>query len=334
MIDGQAERLRARMAAARSRAPGATDAAAAPGFPGAGRDLGIPGTTGARLARAVAVASGKGGVGKSTLALGIAMAAAERGVRTALVDADLGLANLDLLAGVRPARTALDWMAGRARLAECFVTLAPRLWLLPGASGVARMADLPAEVRCRFLEGLARVSSHVQLVVIDLGAGIGAGTLDVAVAADRLLLVTTPEPTALADAYGFAKACARAGRREGIGCVANMCRDARDGELAAERLRAAARAHLAVDVASFGCVRDDVAVQDAVRARRPLLAAHPRSPACADIRRLESRLAGLEEAAGPGLFVRSLAVRLGMGFARPAAAAAVAVAALGGTMAR
>jgi flagellar biosynthesis protein FlhG len=322
VIDGQADRLRARIAAARPRAHEPADA------PGAAR------ADGSRLARAVAVASGKGGVGKSTLALGIAMAAAERGVRTALVDADLGLANLDLLAGVRPARTALDWMAGRARLAECFVTLAPRLWLLPGASGVSRMADLPPELRARFLEGLSRISSHVQLLVIDLGAGIGAGTLDVAVAADRLLLVTTPEPTALADAYGFAKACARAGRRDGVGCVANMCRNARDGELAADRLRAAARTHLAIEVTAFGCVRDDVAVQDAVRARRPLLAAHPRAPAAGDIRRVESRLAGLEEGAGPGQFVRSLAVRLGVGFARPAAAAAVAVAALGGTVAR
>lgn len=146
MIDGQAERLRARVAAAGSAAGAvAAPSSAAP----------------ARLARTIAVASGKGGVGKSTVALGIAMAAAERGVRTALVDADLGMANLDLLCGVRPERTVADWLGGRAQLSQCFVTVAPRLWLLPGASGMSRMADLPPQQRERLVEGLARVSQHV-----------------------------------------------------------------------------------------------------------------------------------------------------------------------------
>jgi flagellar biosynthesis protein FlhG len=328
MIDAQADRLRARAAAAGigpTRADAARTAARVPDPASV-----LPGS----LARTVAVASGKGGVGKSTLALGIAMAAAERGVRTAIVDADLGLANLDLLAGVRPARTAADWMAGRARLSECFVTLAPRLWLLPGASGVARMADLSPAQRARFLEGIARVSAHVQLVVLDLGAGIGPGTLDVAAAADRLLLVATPEPTALTDAYAFAKACALAGRRGGWSCVTSMSRDAEDGRAAAGRLQSAARAHLGIEVESLGFVRDDEAVRDAVRARRPLLALRPRSAAAADIRRVEARIAGVADGAGTGNFVGNLAARLGMRMVRPAAAAAVAVAALGGTVTR
>ena len=323
MIDAQADRLRARAAAA-----GIAPAACPPDLAPERAFRRVP------LARTVAVASGKGGVGKSTVALGIAMAAAERGLRTALVDADLGLANLDLLAGVRPARTASDWMAGRARLSECFVPLAPRLWLLPGASGVARMADLSPTQRGRFLEGIARVSSHVQLVVVDLGAGIGPGTLDVAVAADRLLLVATPEPTALTDAYAFAKACVLAGRRGAWSCVASMSRDSDDGHAAASRLGAAARAHLGIEIESLGVVRDDDAVREAVRARRPLLALRPRSSAAVDIRRIEARLAGVSDGAVGGGFVANLAARLGMGMVRPAAAAAVAIAALGGTVTR
>ena len=216
-MDTQAANLRARVAAAAASVAPATQQQ--PAVKGASVQTPV------RLARTIAVASGKGGVGKSTLALGIAMAAAERGVKTALVDADLGLANLDVLCGVRPARTAADWLSGRAQLSECFTTIAPRLWLLAGASGVARMADLEPPQRARLIEGLARVAAHVELMVVDLGAGIGAGTLDIAAAADRLLIVTTPEPTSLADAYGFAKACVRHGRRDGWCCATTMAID-------------------------------------------------------------------------------------------------------------
>lgn len=319
MIDAQAERLRARVAAAGiAPAAAAQQAVAAP-----------------RLARTVAVASGKGGVGKSTVALGIAMAAAERGVRTALVDADLGMANLDLLCGVRPERTVADWLGGRAQLTQCFVTVAPRLWLLPGASGMSRMADLLPPQRARLVEGLARVSQHVQLLVIDLGAGIGAGTLDIACAADRLLLVATPEPTSMADAYGFAKACVRHGRRGGWACAATMANGRDDGERALERLSGTARRHLGIEFERVGIVAHDASVPQAVRARVPLLAHAPSSPAARAIRAIESRLAGHGDAeARDGGFLVSLAARMGMQFGQSAAAAAAGIAALGGIVTR
>ncbi|MFM8698607.1 MAG: hypothetical protein ACKOF7_08085, partial [Phycisphaerales bacterium] len=152
-----------------------------------------------------------------------------RGVRTVLVDADLGMANLDIMAGVRPAHSAAEWLGGRVTLAECFVAVAPRMWLLGGASGLARMADLSPAQRQRLVEGLSHVASHVDLMVLDLGAGIGAGTLELAGAADRVLMVTTPEPTALTDAYGFMKACVRGGRRTGWNVACSMATDAAAG---------------------------------------------------------------------------------------------------------
>jgi flagellar biosynthesis protein FlhG len=330
VIDAQAERLRARVAAMSVASAAGGAAAGGGGAPAAAAPP--------RLARTIAVASGKGGVGKSTVALGIAMAAAERGVRTALVDADLGLANLDLLCGVRAPRTAADWLAGRARLAECFVTLGPRLWLLPGASGLARMADLDAARRERLLEGLARVSAHVQLVVVDLGAGIGPGTLDIAASADRLLLVATPEPTSLADAYGFAKACARHAHRGALGwaCASTMCRDAREGTESMQRLASAARAHVGVEVECVGAVPIDPSVPASVRARVPLLVHAGSSPAARAIRGIEARLVGCgaEDVHAVGGLLPGLAARLGVRWAQSAAAAVAGVAALGGVVAR
>lgn len=320
-MDGQAARLRARFASA---APVHAE----------------PPSRGAiRLARTIAVASGKGGVGKSTMALAVSMAAAERGLKVALVDADLGLANLDLLCGVRAERTAADWLGGRATLAECFVAVAPRLWLLPGASGIAQLADLDAARRARLVEGLARVAGHVDLMVVDLGAGIGPGTLDIAAAADRLLLVTTPEPTALADAYGFAKACAQRGRRGPWHAVATMAIDEGDGASALSRLAETARAHLAIEIAPAGVVPMDASVPRSVRSRKPLLSFAPRCGASAAARQVEARLAGAVPAVGAdgaasGGFLLDLAARVGVRWGSIAASLAAGVAGLGGVAVR
>jgi flagellar biosynthesis protein FlhG len=275
---------------------------ASPGGAAQGGGAGGPGGPGGdasppRLARALAIGSGKGGVGKSTLALGIAWAAAERGVRTALVDADLGLANLDILCGLQPVRTAADWLAGRAPLAECFARVAPRLWLLPGASGVARMADLAPPQRVRLHGGLARVAAHVDLMVLDLGAGLGAGTLDLAVAADRLLVVCTPEPTSLADAYGFVKACARRGRTDRVELAVNMAHSVEAARVAAARVERTCARFLGVACPCAGVVPADAAVRASVEARRPLLSHAPRSEAARSVRRLEGALLGGGDAA-------------------------------------
>jgi flagellar biosynthesis protein FlhG len=316
-MDRQAEALRARAAAAgigpaASASPGAT----------------LPK---ARLARAIAVASGKGGVGKSTVALGIAMASGERGVRTVLVDADLGMANADILAGVRAKHSVAEWLAGRVQLSDCMVRVAPRTWLLAGASGIARMADLDAAHRARLLGGLARIGLHVDRLVIDLGAGIGAGTLDLACAADRVLVVTTPEPTSLADAYAFMKACARRGRRDGWHCAASMARGD-DGARACERLARTAERHLGVRPEFAGAVPEDDAVRSSVRASRPVLAAAPASGAARAIRGLESRLSGIEATRAPtGI---GFLARLSAHWSGSAAAAAATMAAVGGALQR
>lgn len=301
-MSDQAERLRERMAAfaphagahgarGEDTAHDANGAQGASGWDTARGERSAAQQSALRLARTLAVGSGKGGVGKSTIALGIAWAAAERGVRTALVDADLGLANVDILCGVQPVRTAADWLAGRAPLAECFMRVAPRLWLLPGASGVARMADLAPQQRERLLGGLARVAAHVDLMVVDLGAGLGAGTLDLAVAADRLLVVCTPEPTALADAYGLVKACARCGRTDRVELVVNMARTAEVARCASERMERTCARFLSLECASAGSIPMDAAVRASVEARRPLLAHAPTSAAARSVRVLEGRFA-------------------------------------------
>ena len=145
-----------------------------------------------RLARAIAVSSGKGGVGKTNLAVNLAVAFAERGMRTALLDADLGLANADVLCGLTPRATLEDVVTGDRLIEEVMVHAPGGFRLVPGASGVSRLADIGPMQRRHVLEQLLRLEQSVDILVIDTGAGIGVNSMAFAAASDTVLVAATP----------------------------------------------------------------------------------------------------------------------------------------------
>lgn len=153
----------------------------------------------------LAVASGKGGVGKSHVALSMALALADLGRKILLIDGDMGLANLHILCGLHPERDLDDVLEGRCSPLEALLPLQPGLDLLPSASGVAHLSALPAAQVAHLAKSLATLQAGYDLAIVDTGAGIGDTTLNLVLASDRLLLVTTPEPTAQADAYALLK---------------------------------------------------------------------------------------------------------------------------------
>ena len=165
----------------------------------------------------VLVTGGKGGVGKTTLVANAGVDLARRGVRALLLDLDLSLANLHVLFGVSPRRTLEDFFAGTKSLADCIHTIEiAGTWIdvLPAASGRADLAQMD-EARCGVLvEALAELSPRYDLVLGDSAAGLGTDVLFFARLADRVLVVTTPEPAALTDAFGLVKALDRAGSND------------------------------------------------------------------------------------------------------------------------
>ena len=154
----------------------------------------------------VLITGGKGGVGKTTLAANLGVQLAREGLRVLLVDLDLGLANANVLLGLSPRRNLEDALAGRAPLAECIVRGPAGLHVLASGSGTRDMARPDAERRERLLGLLAGISASYDFVLGDSAAGIGPDVLAFGAAAAHVLVVTTPDPAALTDAYGFIKA--------------------------------------------------------------------------------------------------------------------------------
>ncbi len=255
-------------------------------------------------ARVLAVASGKGGVGKTNLAVNLAITLATHGRRVLLVDCDLGLANVDLLLGRRPRGDLGHALAGRLPL-EAVVQDGPAgvRWI-PGASHMPSLAKVGESRRAALLRGLEALETQHDFILLDAPAGIGRGVLNLARQADELLLVTTPEPPALMDAYTTLKAVAATGA-ESLGrvrLVVNLVAHRRDAERAHRRIEDVAGRFLGVPVELLGYVFCDGHVGRAVQKQEPLVLAFPHSQAAWCVKRLATGLLEGPAAQGTGRF--------------------------------
>jgi flagellar biosynthesis protein FlhG len=261
-----------------------------------------------RLARAIAVTSGKGGVGKSNIAVNLAVCLARLGRRVCLLDADLGLANADLLCGLTPRLTLEHVVCGRCRLAEAMLLAPGGFRLIPGACGVARLADLGGRQRLALLEQLTSLERVADTVIIDTAAGLSTNVLAFAAAARRVIVATTPEPTAMTDGYGMIKALAARAPRTRVDLVVNMAASRAEAESVFGRMDRVSRTFLGRSLELAGTVPTDPAVREAVRHRVPFVLFSPDSRATAALYRLAHRVAGVEPAASArgteGFFTR------------------------------
>lgn len=242
-------------------------------------------------ARVVAVTSGKGGVGKTNVAMNLAIGLARSGrKRVVLVDADLGLANVDLMLDLQPRWNISHVLSGRKTLEETIVTGPEGVEIVPGASGLATLANLRDSERRLLVDGLSRLETRADYCIVDTGAGIGETVIAMASSADDCMVVTTPEPPAVADAYATIKILSRQERRPQIHLLVNMVGSRHEASRVYERISSVAKRFLNVDVVNAGYIFCDGHVARAVRRRQPFVTAFPNSQATWCMRQVTERL--------------------------------------------
>jgi flagellar biosynthesis protein FlhG len=251
-----------------------------------------------RTARTIAVASGKGGVGKSNVALNLSILLSAAGNRVALVDADLGLANLDVLANVAVRANLSHVIAGSHTLEQVIVDLPSGVQLVPGASGLAKLADLSEFQRAALLRSLAGLEADNDVIVVDCSAGIGPNVMNFACGADHVMVVTTPEPTAITDAYAVVKAITQRRYAGHVSLLVNLAANRHEGRMTHQRIATVARQFLGQRLFDAGYVLADQRVPEAVRKREPFVLAYPRCSASRCLAALAARLRSGESLVG------------------------------------
>jgi flagellar biosynthesis protein FlhG len=241
--------------------------------------------------RVIAVASGKGGVGKTNISSNLALALHQSGARTCILDGDLGLSNVNILLGELPKWNLFHVIKGERRLEDVVTRTQWGPDLVAGASGFQELANLDPAARERFITGLSGLQRYDYLV-IDTGAGIGANVTGFLLAAHDVLVVTTPEPTAVTDAYGLIKSLVASGRTKNINLIVNRVPSVAEGRKVAERICGIAYQFLRLQVELLGVIHEDPQVIQSVYQRKPFLVIDPKGRASAGIRALGDRLRG------------------------------------------
>ena len=237
-------------------------------------------------AQSLVLTSGKGGVGTSNLALNLAIALGEAGQRVVLVDADLGLANIDLLCGLAPASDLGDVLSGDGPLADAIVAGPCGIRILPGAHAMRTLVEVLGDGPNRLVAELAELEAGSDFVLVDVGSGLGSGVMTLAAAANQVVIVTTPEPTSVADAHAVIGRFRRLAGSSRLRAVVNQAASAAEASDVLDRLGASSREFLGTVVTPLGHVRTDPHVPLAVRMRQPFVVAYPNAIAVRGVRRL------------------------------------------------
>jgi flagellar biosynthesis protein FlhG len=234
----------------------------------------------------IAVTGGKGGTGKTSVAVNLATALAQLGRRTMLLDGDLGLANVDVLLGLTPHYTLEHVLSGERALEEVILHTSSGVRVVPASSGVARMAGLSLSEQHGIVQAFSTLPGPLHVLIIDTAAGIAEPVLQFCQAAQQVLVVLRDEPTSLTDTYALIKVLSRDRGVRQFRVLTNLTRQPEQGQMAFRRLQRVTDRYLQVVLDHVGDIPEDLSLQKSVQAQRPVLEAYPSSPAAKAFRLL------------------------------------------------
>jgi flagellar biosynthesis protein FlhG len=237
----------------------------------------VPGPFGGT--RVLAITSGKGGVGKTNVVAGLAMSLAKAGQRAVVLDADFGLANLDILLGLSPKFTLEHVLKGDRVLEEVVAEGPCGIRVIPASSGIQELTKLDPAQEMRLVQGLQRMATNTDWLLIDTAAGVHDSVVKLLMAAQEIILVGTPEPTSLIDAYAMVKVVCARDPRKPIWLLVNNAQGEEEAMETIEQIQAASKEFLGKDVWGMGAIPSDGHVLQAVREQRGVVDLFPDSPA-------------------------------------------------------
>jgi flagellar biosynthesis protein FlhG len=264
----------------------------------------------ARPVRVLAVTGGKGGVGKTSVAVNLCMALCDAGQRVVLLDGDLGLANADVFLGLAPRYTLAHVLAGERTLDEILITTPQGLQVIPAASGAAELAQLPAAAHLQLVQAFSTLAARVDFLIVDTAAGLAHSVLQFSQAAQQVLVVICDEPASLTDAYALVKVLSRNHGVSRFRVVANQMRVPGSGAGLFERFERVTARFLDVVLEFAGEVPEDEYLRRSIQEQRAVVSAYPASPAARAFKRLASRAATWPVPPGPRGNIEFFAERL------------------------
>ncbi|NGQ94026.1 MinD/ParA family protein [Brevibacillus sp. SYP-B805] len=239
-----------------------------------------------RPTRLVTVTSGKGGVGKSNFTLNFALGLMEKGQKVVIFDVDLGLANLDVLMGISPKMHLLHLLEPDRTIWDILEKGPNGLEFIAGGSGFTQILQFDDQKLDTLFSRLEHLQGYADTVFFDTGAGISHESLRFMLSSDEVLLVTTPEPTAITDAYAVIKMIHSKNPHARIRLIINRVGSRQEGKNTADKLSLVAKRFLGMEIGTLGYIPDDASVSKAVKQQKPFFLSYPNSQAAKGIREL------------------------------------------------
>jgi flagellar biosynthesis protein FlhG len=241
--------------------------------------------------RVIAVASGKGGVGKTSVSVNLAMSLVNTGRRTLLLDTDLGLANVDVMLGLSPRFTLADVIAGRCELADTIIEGPGGLWVVPAASGKRHMTELSPAQHVGLVHAFSQLDLPIDTMVVDNAAGIADGVLTFCQAAQDVIVVVCDEPASVTDAYALIKVLSRERGVNRVQVLANQVTNPQEGRQLFDKLERVSARFLDVTLSYLGAIPRDEWLRRAVQRQEAVVEAFPSSPSALAFRDIARRTA-------------------------------------------
>jgi len=242
-----------------------------------------------RKTRIISITSGKGGVGKTTASVNLAISLANAGKKVLLFDGDLGLANVNVLLGIIPEHNIYEVIKGKKKIKDIIISTSYGIDIIAGANGISQLANLSDQQRENFVSNLSDLTGY-DVMIIDTGAGVGANVIGLVLPADDVLVVTTPEPTAITDAYGMIKSIVANRQEKSIKLIVNRVPSAIEAKRVADRLISISSQFLRTNVQNLGFIFEEALVQKSISNQRPHVVLYPGSKSAACLAHIAARL--------------------------------------------